>query len=90
MNAITRIARNAVSLTISRIGLNPTVAKSFKCAFIPIADIETTSNQVDSVCSEYCKPTGIRPALLMATSSANETTNHGNNGGVGVPAGPPT
>jgi hypothetical protein len=30
-------------------GLNPTGPKSFRCAFIPIADVETTSNQVENL-----------------------------------------
>ena len=52
MNTVTRTAKNTVSLTISRMGLNPTVAKSFRRAFIPIADMEITSNQVESVWSD--------------------------------------
>jgi hypothetical protein len=49
INAVNRIARKTVSLTISRMGLNPTGPKSFRCAFIPIADVETTSNQVENL-----------------------------------------
>ena len=45
--------QNTVSLTINRIGSNPTVAKSFRCAFIPIADMEITSNQVESVSNRF-------------------------------------
>jgi hypothetical protein len=52
MNTITRTAKNTVSLTISGMGLNPTVAKSFRRAFIPIADMEITSNKVESVWSD--------------------------------------
>ena len=81
-------ARNTVSPTISSIGFRPTAARSFSWVFMPMAAIETTSTSARGRCRPWPCRRGSQPVLLIATSSAKPTANHGSSGGRAPPASP--
>ena len=82
-SASTSTIRNTVSPTISNTGLRPTVTSSFNCVFMPMPAIDATRHQRENSLPPCVTALGSTPVLLIATSTAKATANHGSSGGRG-------